>query len=201
MDDGVSNDKNGLGRQRKSLLITTIFLFVIKFADISVKEINVLGNSLDVSKSERFIWLIGVLWGYFLYRYFLYYVSYGRMNYQIKKVEVFKKIIDHRLKNIVESKKDLPDFVVVFGSVENQYYPLWNLFSDLKVRIQLRVYSNAFYEDDRSNREKTVIISWRAVFWFRIQGYFKSLFFTAEGTDYIFPFILSGLLLGYYVFY
>jgi hypothetical protein len=59
-------------RQRRNLILVSLWLLVFDFADVSIGKVSVLGTELVVGSPRVLIFLAWLLWAYFLLRYYQY---------------------------------------------------------------------------------------------------------------------------------
>ena len=66
----------GFIRQRRNLAVANILLLCLTTAGIQISEASLAGFSFkSFDRPEIILWLIWVAWGYFLYRYLLYFIE------------------------------------------------------------------------------------------------------------------------------
>lgn len=63
-------------RQRRNLIIISLSLVVIYLTEASFKhDVTVFGAAIDVKNPQRLIWGAWIFWGYFLLRYWQYFID------------------------------------------------------------------------------------------------------------------------------
>lgn len=64
--------ESGLLRQRRNLIVLSCLLIVYNFADIKVKQVGLMGTSIEVGNPAALTLIIWVVWFYFFLRYYQY---------------------------------------------------------------------------------------------------------------------------------
>ena len=67
----------GLLRQRRNLFICVVLLCAMKFGEIRLTEVSLVGFDLKFGNPRAIPVAIWIAYGYFLYRYYLYFVAEG----------------------------------------------------------------------------------------------------------------------------
>lgn len=68
-----SEMSEGLLRQRRNLILVSVFHLLFEFGDIKFQKVGILGTDLLVGRPETLLAFAWALWAYFLLRYWLYY--------------------------------------------------------------------------------------------------------------------------------
>lgn len=66
---------DGFIRQRRNLMIISLFLLIYDFAEIQIAKVSLLGTELVVGRPEILEWTAWAIWGYLLLRYTQYLIA------------------------------------------------------------------------------------------------------------------------------
>ncbi len=104
MKNTVEPMSEGIRRQRRSLIITSLILSFMKYGGITIKKISVLGVEIllsNISALYVFIWLI---WFYFLIRYYQYFMQEGVPKMTISFQTMLTEICRAKIKALVKAE-------------------------------------------------------------------------------------------------
>ncbi|WP_419766343.1 MAG: hypothetical protein ACNI28_06185 [Arcobacter sp.] len=178
-DKGLNND---FIRQRRNLIISTMFVFFIHHTTIEIDKLSIFGISFNiVHKSNDLLIMIYIIWIYFFYRYSQYFYDIGNGVF----IGSFKSVNAKEINKIVcpYIKQEEPDAINIFGSpirIENKNNKYF-----YSGELKQIVVNNIPQE-----RRFTLEIPKKLIY----KVYFKSLleviFFKSTFTDTILPIIM-----------
>lgn len=102
-------------RQRRNLILVSLWLLVFDFADVTIGNISVLGTQLVVGSPRTLITLGWLMWAYFFLRYYQYWRAENRRDIR----EAFTSRLDFyanaytRPKVLMDPAGQLPNFSIV----------------------------------------------------------------------------------------
>lgn len=179
----------GLLRQRRNLIITSVLLWLMKYGGISFEKISFVGFDLKFKNPHALTAAIWIAFFYFLYRFYQYFSDEGVGNLNKVFHQAFEKKCKPVICGIVE--KQYPN---------NQYMTYPYSYANLKMKggIMNGESLDGVAEDGSSIRTSFEIPISRSMLWKPI--YFAitdSIFRNSVVTDYLLPFFLAGVVIYY----
>jgi len=93
---------DGFLRQRRNLIISSIFVFFIHFTTIEIDKVSVFGISFDIiKKSNDLLYGLYLFWIYFMIRYMQYFYDYGFHRFIGQYSDLYKKNLQKRINKYI----------------------------------------------------------------------------------------------------
>lgn len=178
---------DGLLRQRRNLLLVSALLWLLRYGKVNFTKMSLGGFDVTFDRPEALYIVIWIAFGYFLYRYYQYFVRYG--SHEV--ADAFKSRMDGlALTWMAKIHKAHPDWDTNTG------YPkmLDLLKAGFVVRSQERIMENG---QDKGRRPFVVRLSKWAVAGRIVLASLDALFRSTVGTDYLLPFLFALAVLLY----
>jgi len=197
--DGNRQVVEGFIRQRRNLIITSVALIVANYTDLSLKQLNILGNVATMNQPLPITPLLLTLVGYFLLRYYVYFRDLQDNTLASKiQQDVREGIKKHLLKTYppfedVDIQKSFLPSLEITSKKEIEVNVSWPNLLRTKVSI-----TNIYNARDKSgsyttvagpSRELEFIAKnlWRYYFVATLYGVTRQRYF----TEYYFPLIMA----------
>ena len=190
------NDKSNLNddfiRERRNLIISTVFLFFIHHTTIEIEKLSLFGISFDiVNKSNDLLTMIYIIWVYFFYRYLQYIYDIGLRVFVDKFNSVHAQRINKIICPYIKQKQpdaiNLRDSPIYLENKNNKYFYSGELKSVVinnrpeERRFELEIPKKLIYESFLKSVIEIIL--------------FKSAF-----TDILLPIIMFIGVCGYILF-
>ena len=184
-------------RQRRNLIVVSIFLAAYSVMGLEIKTINFLGNVFAISKSEYIKAILWLFFAWFFIRYYQYYCVIDNKEFsrryvqwvhdkvekiaveKYKKEDAHKRLEENPLARHVE-------YEVKSVEVYEKSHNSW------KVGISgVVTWSSESIKGGKSFSEENIVISNRELLFVKTTALMKLLLKTPYFTEYIVPFLLS----------
>lgn len=173
--------KDGLIRQRRNLIATSVVLTLFDFAKVTVGKVSVLGTNLIVGNPVVVIGFLWAMWAYFLLRFLQYLAEESDLGI----ASAFKSKSDDLIKPHIEG-------IMARQSGERQYS---NYGPDFIEKRGLLTWQQPikFYNVETSSVEEVgrEALPKSTVALTILRSLVHVLVFTPRGTDYVLPFLLA----------
>jgi hypothetical protein len=219
MSDSAKDPHEHFIKQRRNLVLISVFLILVNLGGIKFENVNILGNTATVQNPNLFYFLIVISSFYLFWRYHSAFLSIdgnekireGSLNYieKIKELMLIEKILDilkseNNHENVIEdiifirkyernnlhyNTKNTP--TICFHTSGNHIlYNLAKRHSFETVKPQEDIAPSAFIFDFNEAEFK------------KIKKYIKLkiYLFSKEHGEYIFPYFLYGVAFGTFIF-
>ena len=166
-------------RQRRNLFIINLIVLFMMLAQVQANKITLGGVSFEKFGNPKAIYFfIWAFWGYFFYRFFLYFFEDEWANVKNKYTHFYHYFLDMKYRELLSrTGRDL-DFT------EFSYSQLKH--NDFRCLIQMP------YNPISETAENDEIQFDEKQFWFtNLKFFIHFLFFTTITTNYFFPFLIS----------
>lgn len=172
-------------RQRRNLIGINAIIILFKVAEISIKELTILGTTFDINKPEVIPYFVWTLWVYFLIRYY----QYLRMESSFKIFMDLMDSVNRNLLNYVDLKfKTQPDKDGRYVKRALNNIGLW----DWKyARVKHNYNSDAEIPQHLENK----VISKLLIFKYVLKKTISMCVHTNYFTEYLLPFFVAFLAL------
>lgn len=207
----MSNDPhNSFMKQRRNLIGISLFLTVLLYLGIEIRELNILGNKVIIDDPSKAPLLLWVAWGYFLVRYYQYFNECEGKEFERKKNDRLyhysKKLAENRIRREWESKDytetewfDEYDYesdkVTVLELEIGLYknYPTYQTYGPTRIKVQ-RIKSSGMKDNAEINHHQHhVTISGLSFFYLKLRSFFHAILKTRAATEYYLPFAIALL--------
>lgn len=103
MSNTVEPMSEGIRRQRRSLIITSLILSFMKYGGITFKKISLYGSEITLSNVSAIYVFLWIMWFYFMIRYYQYFKQEGVAKIKSSLHNALTEICRHKIKAIVQS--------------------------------------------------------------------------------------------------
>ena len=94
----------GLLRQRRNLILISIALLLVDFADVEIARVSLLGTTLVVGRPDVLHTFAWVAWTYFTVRYLQYLVYVGDLGFSSSFWSVADRHLERKIRTLVEAQ-------------------------------------------------------------------------------------------------
>ena len=195
MAEDTNETRRGFVAERRASLFASITLFLYQQAGLRFEKISILGNEVKIPEPYWISFVLWILWGYFLLRFYQYFRSMPdkgiNSTYESTLKGVIKSSAFLQYKRSFVPREDertaKPDF-----KIQNVNYPMtfpkfWSIKLDINVAFQMLTGVRARGDSYVSDFE-----SW-SLLWAKSQAIFHMLASSPVGTEYFLPFIVALL--------
>jgi len=199
----------GFIRQRRNLMVASGILAFALVADLSIKQLNIFGNIVEIGKPVAIRTALWVLWGYWLLRYYVYFRDLGDKSFRNKQRFRMRTLMEHfAAKRLMtdpffsaELHKQLQQVNAKTWEVREVYYagPL------LPGRLAISVNINAITEPEKAS---WVDLPWKPIleivgvplFILNVRAWLYVLANTSLFSEYLLPYLVAAVPAIYYVY-
>jgi len=169
-------------------MILSLIILILSFGNASIKEIAIAGIKLNFAENILFVYkIIWMIWGYFLYRYFIYFMDEGRPQLSSHWDREFEGELGDYIRSKVYEKYKKPNE----GCGYSYYHTKRN-----NMIYQGEIYVEKFDESTQKKEEKIEHISMpidsSIVYYYQFKAFLKFSLLRPVVTDYVFVFIFSA---------
>lgn len=175
---------DGFIRQRRNLILSTIFIFFIHFTTIEIDKVSIFGISFDIiKKSNDLLYAFYLIWVYFFIRYMQYFYDYGYGKFFNIYGNLYADKLQKRIQKYICMKVPNVDGVNVgsyYRTVKEQGYKYHGKTNDY-IKNE---YGEKFKKDFELDIPKNI-------FWIeRLKVILEVIFLKSVTTDFILPILL-----------
>ena len=179
---------DSLLRQRRNLFIVCTILWAMKYGGAKFSVISMAGVDITFSRPEAFAVALWIAFGYFLYRYYLYFLPEGIDKIQVELINALNASTAKAILEVVRAAH--PNFNGAIHYAFTQLRQLdWKFRGDEVVKGENEGPLQLAEFEMRVPVEKL----WVA----RATAYWNFLFRTSATTDYLLPFVYAFFILWY----
>lgn len=205
MADDSDTIRNGFVRQRRTLIGTSVALFLYEKLGIVIDSINILGNTAHITDPSSVAALLWVAWGYFLWRYYQYFRDLGNKGFHNAYHGKLSSIAGPRARKQFErwllrnKEKEFPGAIgplrIEFRQVSliRNSWRYWELNVDVEVFFDAKEPNVGVAPISQNLKNRRVQLFWPELIWPRIRSGWHVLVHTRLVTEYLGPFAI-GLL-------
>lgn len=177
----------GFIRQRRNLITSDILILLLAIADVSIDQLSLVGVQFSAFGNPAAILLfLWIAWGYFLYRYTIYFSEEAPAVLSKVWIRDFESIVGRRIKKLVYQEYKEPN--------DGCGYSYWmlrqNRFLYNGQRYDVRLNENG--QEERQTYNFTLLVPRIKVLPWEILAAIRYVTLSPPVTDYLLAFALSA---------
>ena len=178
------NMHEGLLRQRRNLIITSVILWFLKYGKVSLSKISIAGFDIAFENPNVLTLSLWLAFAYFYFRYYQYFVEEGLIFFQDKLTRAKIELLLPLLRDQAQAQH--PTLIFDENALRYDSY--------MRDNRMLRGASN---NQHSSTTLVDVQVPWLKYTYRTILALLKTTFRSSAVTDYLLPFALADFVLYY----
>ena len=173
-------------------MVLGLIILILSFGNASIKEISIAGIKLNfaenVSFAYRIIWMI---WGYFLYRYFIYFMEEGRRKLRSYWELEFEQTINKYIRKKVYEQYEKPNEGSGFS-----YYSTKRNNMVYQGQVFVKKLNESTHEEEDTVENISLPLALPIIYLYQVKAFLKFLILRSVVTDYVFVFVFSAVVVA-----
>jgi hypothetical protein len=177
--------KEGFNRQRRNLIITSIILYIIEFAEPQLTQLSILGNVFVIGNPQFIVVLLWVALGYFLLRYWQYFNGLNDVSIRQYFKTQLQSYASSRAAKVIYDNDGVAGFTITDQKLD-----------EIGTEI-VAARLSAQYELDGSQKTEIFEFTGLRLTWLKLKVKWHIAFDTHLITEYVLPLFIAGALCFY----